>query len=147
MPVVTTRPDVYDPDGPTRRALDLIADKWTALIVCLLGERPHRFNELRRTVGGISQKVLTERLRELERDGVVWRCVYDTLPPSVQYGLTPLGTTLLEPLSAVTHWPERHLRGIDAARRAYAKRELASASGESLALARVAVPRSSKAAR
>ncbi len=127
------RPNVYDPTCPTRRALDLIADKWTALIVTLPGHRPHRFNELRRTVGGISQKVLTERLRDLERDGVVWRRVYDTVPPSVRYGLTPLGETLREPLDAVTHRAERHLRGIDAARRVYAKREIALASGGPLA--------------
>jgi DNA-binding HxlR family transcriptional regulator len=147
MPVATQRPNVYDPACPTRRALDLIANKWTALIVCLLGDRPHRFNELRRTVGGISQKVLTERLRELERDGLVWRRVYDTVPPSVQYGLTPLGLTLHEPLDAVTHWAERHVRGIDAARRTYAKRETGAASGGPGGVARVAVRRSAKNAR
>lgn len=133
MSAVAVRPNVYDPECPSRRALDLIADKWTALIVTLLGDRPHRFNELRRTVGGISQKVLTERLRDLERDGLVWRRVYDTVPPSVQYGLTPLGLTLHEPIGAVTHWAERHLRAIDAARRVYAKREIAFASGGPLA--------------
>jgi DNA-binding HxlR family transcriptional regulator len=133
MSAVAVRPNVYDPECPSRRALDLIADKWTALIVTLLGDRPHRFNELRRTVGGISQKVLTERLRDLERDGLVWRRVYDTVPPSVQYGLTPLGLTLHEPIDAVTHWAERHLRAIDAARRVYAKREIALASGGPLA--------------
>ncbi len=147
MAATAFRPNVYDPDCPTRRALDLIADKWTALILTLLGERPHRFNELRRTVGGISQKVLTERLRDLERDGLVWRRVYDTVPPSVSYGLTPLGVTLHEPLDAVTHWAERHLRGIDTARRNYAKRAAISQAPGPHARGRVAVPRSSKDAR
>jgi DNA-binding HxlR family transcriptional regulator len=111
--------NVFDPNCPTREALDLIADKWSALLVTLLGERAHRFNELRRTVGGISPKVLAERLRDLERDGIIYRTVYESVPPSVEYSLTPLGTSLHAPLDAVTHWAERHIRGIHAARARY----------------------------
>jgi DNA-binding HxlR family transcriptional regulator len=111
--------NVFDPACPTREALNLIADKWSALLVRLLGERSHRFNELRRTVGGISPKVLAERLRDLERDGIVYRTVYQSVPPSVEYGLTPLGKSLHAPLNAVTHWAERHIRGIHAARARY----------------------------
>jgi DNA-binding HxlR family transcriptional regulator len=110
---------VFDPACPTREALDLIADKWSALLVTVLGERPHRFNELRRTVGGISPKVLAERLRDLERDGIIYRTVYQSVPPSVEYGLTPLGKSLHAPLEAVMHWAERHIRGIRAARARY----------------------------
>ena len=112
-------PDVYSENCPTRQALNVIADKWSALIITLLGTRVHRFNELRRTIGGISAKVLAERLRDLERDGIVYRTVYESVPPSVEYGLTPLGKTLHTPLDAVTHWAERHLRGIAAARVTY----------------------------
>ena len=147
MSSAPSRPNVYDPDCPTRRALDLIADKWTALIVSLLGERPHRFNDLRRSVGGISQKVLTERLRDLERDGLVWRRVYDSVPPSVEYGLTPLGVTLHEPLDAVAHWAERHIRGIASARRSYARRTVPNGAKRPLSIGRVAVVRASKDAR
>jgi DNA-binding HxlR family transcriptional regulator len=113
------RPNVFDPNCPTRRALDLIADKWSALIITSLGAGPQRFNALRRAVGGISQKVLTERLRDLQRNGIVWRTTYDTVPPSVEYGLTPLGRTLHQPINAVTHWAERHLGKIDFARDRY----------------------------
>ena len=117
--IAEVAPNVYSPDCPTRRALDLIADKWSALIITLLGTGGRRFNELRRAVGGISPKVLAERLRDLERDGIVTRTVYGTVPPSVEYGLTSLGESLHEPLSAVTHWAERNLPRIDAAREAF----------------------------
>ena len=112
-------PNVYDANCPTRLALDLIADKWTTLIVSLLGMRVHRFNELRRTIGGISAKVLAERLRDLERDGLLVRTVYETIPPSVEYELTPLGKTLHAPLGAIAQWAEAHIAMIAAARRRY----------------------------
>ena len=121
MSPAARRPDVFDSNCPTRRALNLIADKWSALIVTLLGDGPRRFNDLRRTIGGISQKVLTERLRALECDGILTRTVYASVPPSVEYALTPLGKTLHEPLFAVTHWAEQHVPRIDAARKAFAR--------------------------
>jgi DNA-binding HxlR family transcriptional regulator len=119
VPSVSLPANVYSPDCPTREALNLIADKWSALLVTLLGSRAHRFNELRRSVGGISSKVLAERLRDLERDGIVYRTVYESVPPSVEYGLTSLGRSLHAPLDAVTHWAEHHVRAIHTARARY----------------------------
>jgi DNA-binding HxlR family transcriptional regulator len=118
-------PDVFDPQCPTRRALDLIADKWSTLIITLLAPESMRFGELRRGVGGISAKVLAERLRDLERNGIISRTVHPTVPPMVEYALTPLGETLIEPVDAIAHWAEAHIREIDVAISRY-ERSLAS---------------------
>ncbi|RSN61935.1 winged helix-turn-helix transcriptional regulator [Actinomadura sp. WAC 06369] len=93
-----------------------IGDKWSMLLVILLGGRPHRFNELHRAVEGISQRMLTRTLRGLEADGLVRRDVHPTVPPSVEYSLTPLGRTLLEPLSSLADWAVRHEAEISEAR-------------------------------
>ncbi|MFI6507234.1 winged helix-turn-helix transcriptional regulator [Streptosporangium sp. NPDC050855] len=93
-----------------------VGDKWSMLLVILLGGRPHRYNELHRAVEGISQRMLTRTLRGLETDGLVWREVRPTVPPAVEYGLTPLGRTLLEPLSALADWAVRHEAEIGEAR-------------------------------
>ncbi|WP_026403565.1 winged helix-turn-helix transcriptional regulator [Actinomadura rifamycini] len=93
-----------------------IGDKWSMLLVVLLGGRPHRFNELHRAVEGISQRMLTRTLRGLEADGLVRRDVHPTVPPSVEYSLTPLGRTLLEPLSSLADWAVRHEAEINEAR-------------------------------
>lgn len=85
-----------------------VGDKWSMLLVILLGSRPHRYNELHRAVEGISQRMLTRTLRSLETDGLVSREVHPTVPPSVEYSLTPLGRSLLEPLSALADWAVRH---------------------------------------
>lgn len=85
-----------------------VGDKWSMLLVILLGGRPHRYNELHRAVEGISQRMLTRTLRGLEADGLVRRDVHPTVPPSVEYSLTPLGRTLLQPLSALADWAVRH---------------------------------------
>ncbi|MFC7066876.1 winged helix-turn-helix transcriptional regulator [Brucella rhizosphaerae] len=84
--------------------LSRVGDKWTVLVVSYLGNRPMRFNELRRTVNGISQKMLTTTLRNLERDGFVLRTVFPTIPPKVEYELTELGRNLLEPVRALGEW-------------------------------------------
>ncbi|GLW08827.1 hypothetical protein Misp01_39570 [Microtetraspora sp. NBRC 13810] len=96
-----------------------VGDKWSVLIVVLLGRGPRRFNELRRMVEGISQRMLTRTLRGLERDGLVARTVHPTVPPSVEYALTELGATLLVPLSAVADWAVGHEAAITAARAGY----------------------------
>jgi DNA-binding HxlR family transcriptional regulator len=93
-----------------------IGDKWTVLVVVLLGKRRYRFNELHRSVEGISQRMLTRTLRALEQDGLVDREVHPTVPPSVEYGLTPLGETLLQPLSALADWAVAHGEEIAASR-------------------------------
>jgi DNA-binding HxlR family transcriptional regulator len=121
-----TRYDVYAAKCPTRQALDRIADKWTALIVGVLGQRAHRFGDLRRGVEGISHKVLSQTLQSLERDGLVDRTVLPTKPPSVEYSLTRLGETLVEPLAAIRGWAERHIESVQAARDAYARQTRAS---------------------
>ena len=110
--------NVYAERCPTRQALDRIADKWTALIVGLLADRPQRFGELRRGIEGISHKVLTQVLRSLERDGLVARRVLEGVPPKVEYSLTATGETLVEPLAAIRQWAETHIEEILAARTA-----------------------------
>ncbi len=101
---------------PSRQALDLVADKWTMLVIKALADGVRRYGEVRRTVEGISQKMLTQTLRSLERDGLVERTVHPVVPPMVEYRLTPLGATLIEPLSAVSAWAERHMHEVVAAR-------------------------------
>ena len=90
--------------------IDRIADKWTVLLVSLLSDgRPHRFNELRRNIEGISQKMLTQTLRDLERDGLVVRTLYPEVPPRVEYALTPMGVTLCEPIQRLGDWASTHV--------------------------------------
>jgi DNA-binding HxlR family transcriptional regulator len=93
-----------------------VGDKWSVLVVTRLGERPMRFNELRRTIGGISQRMLTLTLRGLERDGLVTRTVFPTIPPRVDYALTALGRDLLQPVSALGDWALRNQAKIARAR-------------------------------
>lgn len=112
-------PNPYAADCPTRRALDRIGDKWSVLIVGLLAQRTHRFAELRRSIEGISQKMLTQTLRSLERDGLLTRTIYPEVPPRVEYSLTPLGRTLAEPIQAVVAWAETHITQVEAAQRKY----------------------------
>src|SRR5690606_8848739 len=105
-----------DPCRPVHEILSLVGDKWSVLIVRHLGEGTMRFNELRRSVEGISQKMLTTTLRNLERDGFVTRTVYPTIPPRVDYSLTDLGSELLTPVSALAEWVTANRERIDAAR-------------------------------
>ena len=93
-----------------------VGDKWSVLVVTLLGQGPRRFNELRRAIGGISQRMLTLTLRGLERDGLVTRTVFPTVPPRVDYDLTPLGRDLLNPVSALGDWAIRNQAKIVRAR-------------------------------
>ena len=96
--------DPYRLDCPSRRLLDRIGDRWTVLIVGALDAGPQRFSALAATVGGISQKMLTQTLRSLERDGFVTRTVYAEVPPRVEYELTALGRSLQGPLRALEEW-------------------------------------------
>ena len=104
---------------PVRGVLDRLGDKWTTLIVIALASRPHRFSEIRRAIPDISKRMLTQTLRELERDGMISRQVFPTKPPSVEYRLTALGCSLLEPLAALVGWAETNRGDIDAARAAF----------------------------
>jgi DNA-binding HxlR family transcriptional regulator len=109
----------YDADCPTRRILDRIGDRWTVLIIGALGDGGARFSELRRHIDGISQKMLTQTLRGLERDGLVSRTVHPEVPVRVEYSLTSAGRTLLEPLNALQTWAIEHLSDVAASRDAY----------------------------
>lgn len=102
-----------------RQILDRIADKWSLLVISLLDSRTLRFSELRRSIAGISQRMLTTTLRALERDGIVRRTVHPVVPPRVDYELTPLGRTLLETTQALVAWTERHQDEVRRARVAY----------------------------
>jgi DNA-binding HxlR family transcriptional regulator len=93
-----------------------VGDKWTVLVVSTLGDGPKRFNELRKGLGSISQRMLTLTLRGLERDGLVTRTVYPTVPPRVEYALTRLGRSLLEPVSELGLWARRNRAAIGEAR-------------------------------
>ena len=115
---LTARPNVLDQQCESRQALDRIADKWTCLVVYALVDGPRRHGELRRTIQGISQKMLTQTLRSMEADGLVRRTVIDVIPPHVEYALTPLGETLKEPLVAICQWAMQHLPELQAARAA-----------------------------
>jgi DNA-binding HxlR family transcriptional regulator len=101
---------------PVREVLDRIGDKWSVLVVILLGEGTKRFSELQRAIEGISQRMLTRTLRSLERDGLVARTVFPTVPPRVDYELTDFGRTLLEPLASLAAWAEQHRDAIQASR-------------------------------
>jgi DNA-binding HxlR family transcriptional regulator len=96
-----------------------VGDKWTVLVVGVLGNGPKRFSEIRRSLGSISQRMLTLTLRGLERDGLVTRTVYPSIPPRVDYELTKLGRSLLEPVSAMGLWARQNRATIEAARRRF----------------------------
>src|SRR3954453_3317237 len=117
---------VMDAQCPSRLVLDRIADKWTALIIQILARGTMRYVALQREIGGISQKMLTQTLRSLERDGLVRRTVHPVVPPKVEYDLTPLGRTLIEPLQGLCRWSEKHLAELQA-NRLRAKAKLAAA--------------------
>lgn len=104
---------------PVRGIMDRLGDKWTTLIVIVLSQRPHRFSEICRAIPDISKRMLTQTLRDLERDGLIARRVYPTKPPSVDYRLTELGESLLAPLMALIEWAETCQSRITAARAAF----------------------------
>jgi DNA-binding HxlR family transcriptional regulator len=115
-------PNVLSAQCPTRMVLDLIADKWTTLVIYLLSQGTKRYGALQREIGGISQKMLTQTLRKLEEDGLVKRTIYPEVPPRTEYTLTELGTTLREPLGALCRWAEIHITEVEKARQASARR-------------------------
>ena len=114
--------NVMLPTCPSRTSLAKIANKWTAMIVIALSDGPLRFGVIREKVGGISGKVLSETLRDLERDGVLTRTAYDEMPLRVEYELTALGQTLREPLTALGLWAEHHIAQVLDARDAFDQR-------------------------
>ncbi len=119
---------VLKPGCPSRLLLDRIADKWTALIIQTLARGTFRYSALQREIGDISQKVLTQTLRSLERDGLVRRKVYENATPKVEYTITPLGRTLIEPLQGLCRWSEKYLPQLEAHRQS--ANQIPSRNGE-----------------
>ncbi|VVC75350.1 putative HTH-type transcriptional regulator YybR [Aquicella siphonis] len=105
-------PNIYNANCPTRLILDRIADKWTVLIIGQLSSGTLRFNELKRSVPGITQKMLTQTLKGLERDGIIVRKIYATVPPKVEYTLTKLGKSLIRVVEAIRTWAETNVKDI-----------------------------------
>jgi DNA-binding HxlR family transcriptional regulator len=113
------KPGSFHESSACRRiseVLSRVGDKWTVLVIVQLREGPLRFSEIKRRLGSISQKMLTATLRALERDGVLTRTVYPTVPPRVDYELTPLGRDLLQPVAAMANWATKNADAIDRAR-------------------------------
>lgn len=108
--------DISKKECPSREVLALIADKWTVLIIHALAGKTLRHNELARELGDISQKVLTQGLRKLERNGIITRTVYPVVPPKVEYALSPLGDSLVGTLNAISLWAETHFDKVLSAR-------------------------------
>lgn len=120
---VESLPDVREPMCPSRLVLEHVTSRWGVLVLAALLERPYRFSELRREVGGVSEKMLTQTLRTLERDGFVDRDARPVIPPRVDYALTPLGREAAEQVWALARWSERSLDAVGAARAAYDARK------------------------
>ena len=111
--------NAYSADCPTRHILDRVGDKWAVLILLLLRDQPVRFNQLRRTIEGISQKMLSQVLKSLERDGLIRRRAIATVPVTVEYSISPLGTTLAAAVDPLRDWAEHHLKEVLVAQRRY----------------------------
>lgn len=110
-------------EASPRQALALIADKWAVLVITTLAEGTWRYNALRRELEGVSQKMLTQTLRDLECNGLVERTVHPDTPPRVEYGLTPLGQTLVDALTVLRDWANDHYHEVEAARGRYCDEE------------------------
>jgi len=112
---------------PVRDVMDHIGDKWSSLLLFALAARPHRFGELKRAVPDISQRMLTQSLRDLQRDGLISRHVFATVPPSVEYRLTPLGESLMPPLFGLMSWANANHGRIKASRVAFDEQKVEEA--------------------
>ncbi|HBE21225.1 MAG TPA: transcriptional regulator [Cyanobacteria bacterium UBA11149] len=110
-------PELFTLNCPTQQILDVIADKWTVIILYCLAYKPRRYSEIQRRIEGISQKVLTQNLRKLERNGLVERRVLSaTVPANVEYRLTSLGETLIQPLQGIADWSRKYFAEVVASR-------------------------------
>lgn len=123
---VRSAPNVCAEACPSRAILELIADKWALLVLHALRRSPMRNGELMRLIGGVSQKMLTQTLRELERNGLVERIDHHEVPPRVEYRLSGLGHSLSEKVRELGGWAEAHIADVQAARAAFALREQAA---------------------
>ena len=116
-------PDVYAAGCPSRGVLEHITSQWGVLALASLTEGTHRFSELRKKIGGVSEKMLAQTLQALERDGFVRRVVFPVVPPRVEYSLTPMGTDVAQWVVGLTDWVEENLPRVNDARRRYARQE------------------------
>ena len=114
--------NAYVAECPSRQVLDAISDKWVTLVLSALAEGPLRYSDLARRIAGVSQKMLTQTLRTLERDGLLTRTITPSVPVRVDYELTPLGETILPVVSAIKQWSEVHIEQIHEARAGYDER-------------------------
>jgi DNA-binding HxlR family transcriptional regulator len=117
--------NVFNAGCPARAVLEVLAEKWALLLVHMLARGPARTSELRRQIGGISEKMLIQTLRRLERNGLVMRRAYAEVPPRVEYALTPLGKSLSGPITVLDRWVEQHLPELSAAQREFDRRAAA----------------------
>src|ERR1043166_2699773 len=126
--VTAMKPNAYSADCPTRQILDRVGDKWAVLILLLIRHEPMRFNALRRAIEGISQKMLSQVLKSLERDGLVRRRAIATVPVTVEYSITPLGATLADAVDPLRDWAEQNLKEVLNAQRRYdaARKDIAA---------------------
>ena len=122
------KPNAYAAACPTRQILDRIGDKWAVLILILIRDEPMRFNALRRAIEGISQKMLSQVLKSLERDGLIKRRVFATVPVTVEYSITPLGQTLAAAVDPLRDWAEQNLKEVQSAQRRYDAQRSAKAA-------------------
>lgn len=114
------RAEEFDPSKcPVRSVLAHVGDKWMTLIMLILSQGPRRFSQINRELPDISKRMLTQTLRDLERDGLIERSVYPTKPPSVEYRLSALGNSFLEPLALLITWASANLENVNAAREAF----------------------------
>jgi len=121
-PLTQIMREYSDPSAcPVRNVLDQLGDKWSVLIITALAHRPYRFGELKREIADISQRMLTQTLRDLQADGLIEREVFPTTPPSVEYRLSPMGRSFLVPLSAMVDWAFANYGAIKDARVEFAK--------------------------
>ncbi len=109
--------DVYSADCPSRGVLDHVTSRWGTLILVILLEKTHRFSELRKSIGGVSEKMLAQTLQDLEADGFVLRKAYPVIPPKVEYSLTPMGKDVALRVEALKSWIEKNLQKVLSARK------------------------------
>src|SRR6202795_1381831 len=113
MEDMSDKPSVYDENYPSRRLLNLIGDKWTPIVLYVLGHGTKRYGEMQRHLPDISKKMLTQTLRALEKGGLLRRTVYAEVPPKVEYELTALGRSYLEPVTSLCQWAAKHSNELD----------------------------------
>jgi len=129
MPPPNPAPEVFEQPCPIRDVLDRIGDQWSLLVISALADEPKRFNTLLRELGDISRQMLSRTLRKLEQDGYILRTVFAQVPPRVEYQVTPLGGSFLEPVRGLIAWADNHHAEIVAARRSYQSEDAGAETG------------------